>query len=98
MPSIRPIRPDDDAAVAAIIRAVMPEFGASGPGFAIMDPEVDAMSAAYRAEQRAGYWVVTTDDDQQRIIGGGGFAALAGTTEKDTCELRKMYFLPEARG
>nr|WP_322619046.1 hypothetical protein [Arenimonas daejeonensis] len=27
---IRPIRPTDDAAVADIIRSVMPEFGASG--------------------------------------------------------------------
>ena len=44
---IRPIRPADDASVAAIIRAVMPEFGADGPGFAIHDPEVDHMSDAY---------------------------------------------------
>jgi hypothetical protein len=34
---IRPIEPRDDAAVAAIIRAVMPEFGAVGDGFAIND-------------------------------------------------------------
>ena len=44
--SIRPIAPTDDAAMAAIIRAVMPEFGASGDGFAINDPEVDWMSRA----------------------------------------------------
>ena len=44
--TIRPVRPGDDAAVAAIIRTVMPEFGADGPGFAIHDPEVSAMSAA----------------------------------------------------
>ena len=42
---IRPIEPRDDAAIAAIIRAVMPEFGADGPGFAIHDAEVDAMCA-----------------------------------------------------
>ena len=40
---IRPIEPRDDAAMAAIIRAVMPEFGADGPGFAIHDAEVDTM-------------------------------------------------------
>jgi len=44
--TIRRIRRSDDAAVATLIRTVMPEFGASGPGFAIMDPEVDAMSVA----------------------------------------------------
>jgi putative acetyltransferase len=91
--SIRPIRADDDAAVAAIIRTVMPEFGASGPGFAINDPEVDGMSAAY-ARPRAAFFVVT---DGERVIGGGGIAPLDGGDD-ETCELRKMYFLPEARG
>jgi len=44
---IRPIEPSDDAAMAAIIREVMPEFGADGPGFAIHDEEVDCMAEAY---------------------------------------------------
>jgi len=91
--AIRPIQPSDDAAVAAIIRAVMPEFGAGGPGFAIHDPEVGAMSSAY-AGDRAIYLVVVDGD---RVVGGGGIAPLAGGDE-GTCELRKMYFLPEARG
>jgi putative acetyltransferase len=91
--SIRPIAGEDDAAVAAIIRTVMPEFGAVGPGFAIEDPEVDQMSAAYD-RPRAAYFVVV---DGARVIGGGGVAPLdAG--DADTCELRKMYFLVEARG
>jgi len=32
-----------------------------------------------------------------RVIGGAGVAPLEGG-EADVCELRKMYFLPEARG
>jgi len=32
-----------------------------------------------------------------RVVGGGGFAALA-SGPAGTCELRKMYFLEEARG
>ncbi len=91
---LRPIRPEDDAAVAAIIRAVMPEFGADGPGFAIHDAEVDAMSAAY-AVPGAAYFVV--EDAAGRVVGGAGVAPLAGG-EPGVCELRKMYFLPEARG
>jgi putative acetyltransferase len=91
--SIRPIRAADDAAVAAIIRTVMPEFGAEGPGFAILDPEVDHMSAAYE-RPRAAYYVVTEGD---RVIGGGGIAPLEHA-DVNTCELRKMYFLGEARG
>ncbi|MCA9643757.1 MAG: GNAT family N-acetyltransferase [Polyangiaceae bacterium] len=90
---IRPCRADDDPDIAGIIRRVMPEYGAEGPGYAINDPEVDHMSQAYRGK-RAAYYVVTREG---RVVGGGGFAPLAGGEGK-TCELRKMYFLPEARG
>lgn len=92
-PLLRPIEPRDDAAVAAIIRTVMPEFGADGPGFAIHDPEVGGMCAAY-ADARSLYLVV---ESAGRVLGGGGIAPLAGG-EPGTCELRKMYFLREARG
>ena len=91
--SIRPITPADDAAMAAIIRAVMPEFGATGDGFAINDPEVDWMSRAY-SEPRHAYLVFERGG---RVLGGAGIAPLAGG-DAGTCELRKMYFLPEARG
>lgn len=90
--SIRPIESRDDAAVAAIIRAVMPEFGADGPGFAIHDAEVAAMHAAY-ARAGCAYFVVELDGT---IRGGGGIAPLDG--EAGVCELRKMYFLRELRG
>ncbi|MEZ4375580.1 MAG: GNAT family N-acetyltransferase [Polyangiaceae bacterium] len=90
---IRPLRPEDDPDIAGIIRRVMPEYGAEGPGYAINDPEVDHMSQAYRGK-RAAYYVVTREG---RVVGGGGFAPLAGGEGK-TCELRKMYFLAEARG
>jgi putative acetyltransferase len=90
---LRPIEPKDDAAVAAIIRTVMPEFGASGPGFAIHDAEVDAMSASY-SRPRHGYFVVEHDG---RVTGGAGIAPLAGG-DPTVCELRKMYFVKEARG
>lgn len=90
---IRPIEPRDDAAVAAVIRRVMPEFGADGPGFAIHDAEVDAMHAAY-GRPRSAYYVVEIGG---AVAGGGGVAPLEGG-DADVCELRKMYFLPEARG
>jgi putative acetyltransferase len=92
---LRPIRPADDPTIAAIIRAVMTEHGASGPGFAIHDDEVDHMSRAYAAPA-ARYHVV---EHAGQVQGGAGFARLAGTTPAQaTCELRKMYFLPPARG
>lgn len=90
---IRTIEPRDDAAMAHIIRTVMPEFGADGDGFAIHDTEVDTMHDAY-TQVRCAYFVVEID---AVVVGGGGVAPLdPGNTE--TCELRKMYFLPEARG
>lgn len=92
---LRPIRPADDAAVAAVIRDVMTEHGCTGPGFAIHDDEVAAMSRAYAAPD-ARYYVVVRDGT---VEGGGGFARLAGSdAAKATCELRKMYFRPAARG
>lgn len=90
--TIRAIEERDDGAVAAIIRAVMPEFGADGPGFAIHDAEVTAMHAAY-ARPGCGYFVVELDG---KVCGGGGIAPLDG--EVGVCELRKMYFLSELRG
>ena len=79
--------------MAQVIRTVMPEFGASGPGFAINDPEVEHLSVAYAAP-RAAYFVLLGDGT---VIGGGGIAPLAGG-DPDVCELRKMYFLREGRG
>jgi len=91
--TIRPVRPGDEAAVARIIRAVMPEFGADGPGFALHDPEVDHMYEAYQ-RPGAAYFVLEADGE---VVGGGGIAPLDGG-DAGTCELRKMYFLPRARG
>jgi putative acetyltransferase len=91
--AIRPIEARDDVAIARVIRTVMPEFGAVGCGFAINDPEVDWMSRAY-AQPRSAYFVV---EDDGIVLGGGGVAPLSGGDE-DVCELRKMYFLPQARG
>ncbi|HET6545745.1 MAG TPA: GNAT family N-acetyltransferase [Rhodanobacteraceae bacterium] len=91
--SIRPIAAADDAAVADIIRTVMTGFGACGPGFAINDPEVCAMTAAY-ARDRAAYWVVEADG----VVRGGGGVAPLDAGDDAICELRKMYFQPELRG
>lgn len=91
-PLIRLIEARDDDAIAAIIREVMPSFGACGAGFALGDPEVDAMSAAYAAP-RCAYFVVEEDG---RVLGGAGIAPLDGG-DPHTCELRKMYYLPTAR-
>lgn len=90
--TLRRSRSTDDAAIADIIRSVMPEFGADGPGFALHDAEVGAMHSAY-ARDGAAYFVVEVDGV---VLGGGGIAGLDG--EDGVCELRKMYFKPGLRG
>lgn len=90
---IRLIDTADNAVVANIIRTVMTEFGAVGKGYSIEDPEVDAMAEAY-AGPRSAYYVVT---ENETVLGCGGIAPLRDGDE-NTCELKKMYFLPELRG
>jgi putative acetyltransferase len=90
---LRPLELRDNPAVRNIIKTVMPEFGASGQGFAIHDSEVEDMFSFY-TQPRCAYFVW---EEAGKIIGGGGVAPLAGG-DADTCELKKMYFLPEGRG
>ena len=90
---IRPVTSSDNAAVASIIRTVMPEFGANREGFAIHDAEVDDITTAF-SDSRSAYFVCEVDG---KVVGGGGVAQLLGG-DKNTCELKKMYFLKEGRG
>ena len=90
---IRKVKASDNSAVAEVIRTVMPEFGASGRGFAIHDTEVDNIHAAY-SQPRTAYFVCEVDG---KVVGGGGVAPLLNGDE-NTCELKKMYFLKEGRG
>src|ERR1051325_717797 len=90
---IRPVEQRDNPQIAAIIRRVMPEFGASGPGFAINDPEVDGMYEAYQTPGSK-FFVI---EEGSRILGIGGVGPLKGDAGS-ICELQKMYFLPELRG
>ena len=91
--TIRRIKKKDNAQVAAVIRGVMTEFAAVGEGYSIGDPEVDDMYGNYRDDDSA-YYVI---EFESKVVGCGGVARLKGG-KKTTCELRKMFFLPETRG
>ena len=90
---IRPVRQEDNPQLIELIKTVMTELGAAGEGFSIRDPEVLSMSTNYQGPS-AGYYVLVRGAE---VLGGAGFAALTGG-EPGVCELRKMYFLPSARG
>lgn len=90
---IRPIRKGDNKFIEKIIIDVMTEYGAVGEGYSIKDPEVANMFDAYN-NKRSAYFVVTRGDE---VLGGGGIGTLPDA-DKNVCELKKMYFLPEIRG
>jgi len=90
---IRRIQKQDNAEVARVIRDVMTEFQAVGDGYSIEDQEVGDMYGNYR-DKRSAYYVITHAD---AVVGCGGIAPLTGGG-KVTCELRKMYLLPQTRG
>ncbi len=89
----RPIEPQDNPAMAHVIRIVMTEYGAVGEGYSINDPEVDRMYETYT--QKGSHFLVITKAGQ--VLGGGGIAPLEGG-DPSICELKKMYFLSEIRG
>lgn len=86
--------------MAAVIREVMPEFGAEGPGFALSDPEVGFMHRAYQGPRQV-YFVAeregALEPGQRKFLGGAGVAPLEGGG-RGTAELRKMYLRAEGRG
>ena len=88
---IRKIEPRDNAAVEAVIRACLIEFGADHEGTAWADPDLGRFSQVY-SQNGSQYWVA--EDEHGQIVGGVGIGPLA----PGLCELQKMYCLPQARG
>ena len=89
----RKVLPEDNQALATVIRSVLIELGVPKVGTAYADPEVDNMFATYDRARNA-YFVV---EKEGKILGGAGIAPLAGE-DPSICELQKMYFSPASRG
>lgn len=90
---IRPIEPSDNPVIATIIRDTLREFGANHPGTVYYDPTTDALYELFQKERS----VYNIAEINGKIVGGGGIYPTDGLSD-DTCELVKMYLLPEARG
>jgi putative acetyltransferase len=90
---IRDLQPEDNAAIADVIRTTLKEFGANRPGTVYFDPTTDDLYQLFR-KKRSFYQVASA---KNRILGGGGIYPSDGLPE-GTCELVKMYLLPPARG
>ena len=90
---IREIQEKDNHKIKQVLISVMTEFGVPDHGTALQDDELDNMSNAYN-DNNSIYYVVLADNI---ICGGAGISKLKGTN-KNICELQKMYFLPTIRG
>ncbi|MDP2338455.1 MAG: GNAT family N-acetyltransferase [Bacteroidota bacterium] len=90
---IRAIQPADNHDLAVVVRNILAEFGANRPGTVYFDSTTDALYELFR-KPRSAYFVAEADG---KILGGGGIFPTEGLPES-TCELVKMYLLPEARG
>jgi putative acetyltransferase len=90
---IRKIEKEDDTFIRGVIRTVFEEFKINKPGTAYYDEALNHMSDLLQTPGCI-YYIVKIDG---KIVGGGGVFPTAGLPA-DTCELVKMYLLPEARG
>lgn len=90
---IRYIQPSDNPFLSKIIKDTLKEFGANHPGTVYYDATTDALFELFQTKGAA-YFVAELDN---KIVGGGGIYPTDGLPA-DTCELVKMYLLPQARG
>lgn len=91
--TIRPIKPQDNATLATIIRSTLEEFGANHPGTVYFDPTTDDLFQLFERPS-AIYWVAS---NAEGIVGGAGIFPTEGLPA-GTCELVKLYLLPRSRG
>ena len=91
--NIRNIRKEDNVALAKIVKDTMAEFGVNRPNTVYYDPTTNALFELFQKE-KAIYNVAEVNNE---IVGGAGVYP-TDALPKDTCELVKMYLVPEARG
>ena len=92
--TIRKIEPQDNEALARLIRSTLEEFGANHPGTVYFDEATDQLYEVFSQNPRSVYFVALHDD---AIVGGGGLYPSPGLPP-DTIELVKMYLYPKVRG
>ena len=90
---IRAIAPEDNQAMAQVIRTALTEFGANKPGTVFFDPTTDALFELFRTPGSA-YFVAL---DANQVIGGCGIFPTENLPA-GTCELVKLYVNQSARG
>ena len=90
---IRDLQKEDNPALAKVVKDTLAEFGANHPNTVYYDPTTDTLFEVFQTP-RSKYFLAELNN---KIVGGGGIYPTDGLPP-DTCELVKMYLLPEARG
>ena len=93
MVTIRDLRKEDNPRLAKIVKDTLAEFGANHPNTVYYDPTTDALFEVFQTPGSK-YFLAEIDGE---MVGGGGIYPTDGL-DSDTCELVKMYLLPQARG
>ncbi len=81
-----------DVELCKVIKQVGAEFGAVGEGFGPSDAEVLNMSHFYHDGASSLYLVALVNG---KLVGGCGIAPF--NNSKTTCELKKLFLLPDGR-
>jgi len=93
MVTIRDLRKENNPALAKVVKDTLAEFGANHPNTVYYDPTTDTLFEVFQTP-RSKYFLAELNN---KVVGGGGIYPTDGLPP-DTCELVKMYLLPEARG
>ena len=91
--NIRLITPEDNVAMAKILRSSLEEFGLNIPGTAYFDESTDRLFETFQKERTA-YFIA---EENGEILGGAGIYPTDGL-DSDTVELVKMYVSAASRG
>lgn len=93
MITIRDLRKEDNPLLAKIVKDTLAEFGANHPNTVYYDPTTNTLFEVFQTPGSK-YFLAEIDGE---MVGGGGIYPTDGL-DTDTCELVKMYLLPQARG
>lgn len=92
--AIREMKPQDNAAMAVLVRYNLKKHGLDIPGTVYFDACVDHLYEYYTQTDQQGYFVLT--DESDRVVGGIGYEAFPLF---DHCaELQKLYLAEEVKG
>jgi putative acetyltransferase len=91
---IRQIRPEDNQAIAAIIRRSLEEFNANKPGTVYFDDSTDHLFELFESTPGSKYLIAAIDNV---IVGGAGIFPTENLPA-GVCELVKMYLRSDVRG